>query len=157
MPAVRDYLNERKIPQLFVATGAATFSDPEHFHWTIGLQPNYQTEARIFAKHILKTKPDAKIGVLYPERRLRQGLRDRRCTTGSAPIMPGVIIKELSYETSEPTVDSAGRLAAGCGRRRVRDRRDAEIRRAGDPQELRSRLERDVATSPTSRSRSAPS
>ncbi len=102
--AVRDYLNERKIPQLFVATGAATFSDPEHFHWTIGLQPNYQTEASIFAKHILKTKPDAKIGVLFQNDGfgkdyvigLRDGLGDHA----------GLIIKTLSYETSEPTVDS---------------------------------------------------
>ena len=63
--AIRQYLNDNKVPQLFVATGAAMFSDPKHFPWTMGWQPNYQTEAKIFAKHILKTKPDAKIGVLY--------------------------------------------------------------------------------------------
>src|SRR5271169_5660816 len=59
--AIRSYCNDNKIPQLFVATGAATFNDPKNFPWTIGgLLPNYQTEARIFAKHILKNKPDAK-------------------------------------------------------------------------------------------------
>ena len=63
--AIRQYLNDNKIPQLFVATGAAMFSDPKHFPWTIGYQPNYQTEAKIFGKHILQSKPDAKIGVLY--------------------------------------------------------------------------------------------
>ena len=63
--AIRQYLNDNKVPQLFVATGAAMFSDPAHFPWTMGWQPNYQTEAKIFAKHILKTKLDAKIAVLY--------------------------------------------------------------------------------------------
>src|SRR5277367_4082558 len=63
--AIRQYLNDNKIPQLFVATGASMFSDPAHFPWTMGWQPNYQTEAKIFAKHILKTKQDAKIAVLY--------------------------------------------------------------------------------------------
>ena len=59
------YLNENKVPQLFVATGAAMWDDPKNFPWTMGWQPNYQTEARIYGKHILATKPDAKIGVLY--------------------------------------------------------------------------------------------
>src|SRR5271154_3881472 len=56
--AIRQYLNDNKIPQLFVATGASTFSDPKHFPWTMGWQPNYQTEARIFGKRIVATKPD---------------------------------------------------------------------------------------------------
>src|SRR5450631_3666299 len=63
--AVRQYLNDNQVPQLFVATGASMFADPEHFPWTMGWQPNYQTEATIFGKHILATKPDAKIGILY--------------------------------------------------------------------------------------------
>src|SRR6516162_3595608 len=63
--AIRQYLNDNKIPQLFVATGAAIFADPQHFPWTIGWQPNYVTEAKIFAQHILKTKADAKIAILY--------------------------------------------------------------------------------------------
>ena len=59
--AIRFYLNDNKVPQLFVATGAAMFGDPQHYPWTMGAVPSYQTEAHIFAKHILKTKPDAKI------------------------------------------------------------------------------------------------
>src|SRR3984957_6915064 len=59
--AIRQYLNDNKVPQVFVATGASMFADPQHFPWTIGYNPNYQTEARIYAKHILATKPDAKI------------------------------------------------------------------------------------------------
>src|SRR5450432_3511309 len=62
--AIRQYLNDNNVPQLFVSTGASVFSDPEHFPWTIGFNPNYQTEAHIYAKDILATKPNAKIGVL---------------------------------------------------------------------------------------------
>ncbi len=57
--AIRQYLNDQKIPQLFVATGASLFADPEHYKWTVGYNPNYVSEARIYAKHILKTKPNA--------------------------------------------------------------------------------------------------
>ena len=63
--AIRPYLNENKVPQLFVSTGASMWADPEHFPWTIGFNPNYQTEAKIYGINILKTSPDAKIGVLY--------------------------------------------------------------------------------------------
>ncbi|HTR12884.1 MAG TPA: ABC transporter substrate-binding protein [Roseiarcus sp.] len=102
--AIRPYCNDNKIPQLFVATGAAMFSDPKHFPWTMGWQPNYQTEAKIFAQHILSTKPDAKIAALYQNDAfgkdyligLKEGLGDHA----------GMIIKEATYETSEPTVDS---------------------------------------------------
>jgi branched-chain amino acid transport system substrate-binding protein len=102
--AIRTYLTENKIPQLFIATGAAMWSDPKNFPWTIGWQPNYQTEAHIFGKAILATKPDAKIGVLYQNDAfgkdyligVKAGLGDKA----------GLIIKEASYEVSEPTVDS---------------------------------------------------
>jgi branched-chain amino acid transport system substrate-binding protein len=112
--AIRQYLNDNKIPQLFVATGAAVFSDPEHFPWTIGFQPNYQTEARIFGRHILKTKPDAKIGVLYQNDGFGKdyivGLR-----AGLGPEHTAMIVKEVSYETSEPTVDSQVTTLQGTG------------------------------------------
>jgi len=112
--AVRQYLNDNKIPQLFVATGAAMFSDPEHFHWTIGYQPNYQTEAKIFAKHILQSKPDAKIGVLYKNDGFGKdyliGLKD-----GLGAAQAGMVVKEVSYETSEPTVDSQIVTLQGSG------------------------------------------
>src|SRR5579864_1536207 len=63
--AIQKYLNDRKVPQLFVATGASKWGDPQHFPWTIGWQPDYRTEARIYAKYLLKTKPNAKIAILY--------------------------------------------------------------------------------------------
>ncbi len=112
--AIRQYLNDNKVPQLFVATGAATFSDPKHFPWTIGWQPNYQTEARIFAQHILKTKPDAKIGVLYQNdgfgKDYLMGLKD-----GLGADHAGMVIKEASYETTEPTIDSQVVTLQGSG------------------------------------------
>ncbi len=112
--AIRQYLNDNKIPQLFVATGAATFSDPKHFPWTMGWQPNYQTEAKIFAQHILKTKPDAKIGVLYQNDGFGKdyliGLKD-----GLGADHAGMVIKEASYETTEPTIDSQVVTLQGSG------------------------------------------
>src|SRR5271165_7244007 len=63
--AIRQYLNDNKVPQLFVATGANMFADPERYPWTIGYNPSYETEARIYGKHILATKPDGKIAVLF--------------------------------------------------------------------------------------------
>ena len=112
--ATRDYLNQNGIPQLYVATGAAAFSDPEHFKWTVGFQPNYQTEASIFAKHILSTKPDAKIAVLYQNdgfgKDYLTGLK-----AGLGPDHVGMVIKEASYETSEPTVDSQVAGLQGSG------------------------------------------
>ncbi len=103
--AIRQYLNDNKVPQLFVSTGAAMFSDPQHFPWTIGFNPNYQTEAKIYGKHILATKPDAKIGVLYQNDGFGKdyliGLKEALGADHA-----GMLIKEASYETSEPTVDS---------------------------------------------------
>jgi branched-chain amino acid transport system substrate-binding protein len=73
---VQKYHNAKKVPQLFLATGASKWNDPKEFPWTMGFQPSYRVEARIFAKYILKNKPDAKVAVLR-QRRLRQGLRRR--------------------------------------------------------------------------------
>ena len=112
--AIRPYCNENKVPQLFVATGAATFSDPKQFHWTMGWQPNYQTEAKIFAQHILKTKPDAKIGILYQNDDFGKdyliGLKE-----GLGSDHAGMVMKEVSYEVSEPTVDSQIVTLQGSG------------------------------------------
>jgi len=112
--AIRQYLNDNKIPQLFVATGAAIFADPQHFPWTIGWQPSYVTEAKIFAKHILKTKPDAKIAILYANdgfgKEYLAGLKE-----GLGADHAGMLIKEASYENSEPTVDSQVVTLQGSG------------------------------------------
>ena len=112
--AIRDYCNQNKVPQLFVSTGASVFSDPEHFKYTIGFNPNYRTEARIYAKHILATKPQAKIAVLFQNdgfgKDYLAGLKD--VLTGAQADM---IVKEASYETSEPTIDSQVVTLCGSG------------------------------------------
>src|SRR6266550_1965030 len=89
--AIQKYMNSKKVPQLFVATGATKWNDPKDFPWTMGWQPSYQSEAHIYAKYLLKEKPDAKIGVLY-----------QNDDFGSKASM---ITAEESYETSEPSID----------------------------------------------------
>ncbi|MCD6675273.1 MAG: ABC transporter substrate-binding protein [Burkholderiaceae bacterium] len=103
--AIQKYMNAKKVPQLFVATGAAKWNDPQHFPWTMGWQPNYHTEGKIYAQHILKTKPDAKIGILYQNddfgkdyvSGVHEGLGDKA---------KSMIVSEVSYEVTDPTVDS---------------------------------------------------
>jgi branched-chain amino acid transport system substrate-binding protein len=112
--AIRQYCNDNKVPQLFVQSGAPMFADPVRFPWTIPGIPNYQTEARIYAKHILSTKPDAKIAVLYQNDDFGKGyLKGLRDVLG--PDRAGMIVKEVSYETSEPTVDSQVVTLQGSG------------------------------------------
>src|SRR5580693_3240601 len=102
--AIWHYMNQKKVPQLFVATGATKWADPKGHPWTIGWQPNYQSEGRIYAAYILKEKPDGKIGVLYQNddfgkdylKGVKDGLSDKA----------SMIIVEASYETTDPTVDS---------------------------------------------------
>jgi branched-chain amino acid transport system substrate-binding protein len=102
--AIQKYLNGKKVPQLFVATGATKWGDPEHFPWTIGWQPNYQTESKIYAAYILKNHPNAKIGVLYQNDDYgKDYLRGFKDGLGAKS---GMIVAELSYETSDPTIDS---------------------------------------------------
>src|SRR6201988_3273035 len=101
--AIEKYLNSRKVPQLFVATGASKWNDPKDFPWTMGWQPSYQSEAHIYAKFLLKQKPDARIGVLYQNddfgKDYLKGLKDGLGAKAS------MIVAEESYETSEPSVD----------------------------------------------------
>ena len=102
--AIQKYMNSKKVPQLFVATGATKWNDPQHFPWTMGWQPSYQSESRIYAKFLLKEKPDAKIAVLYQTddygkdylKGLKDGLGDKA----------SMIVAEESYELTEPTIDS---------------------------------------------------
>src|SRR5687767_3628466 len=102
--AIHKYMNMKKVPQMHVATGATKWNDPKGSPWTMGWQPNYQSEARIYAQHILKTKPNAKIAVLYQNddygkdylKGFHDGLGDKK----------GMIVKEVSYEVADPTVDS---------------------------------------------------
>jgi ABC-type branched-subunit amino acid transport system substrate-binding protein len=103
--AIQKYMNAKKVPQLFVATGATKWNDPKDFPWTMGWQPSYQSEARIYAKYLLKEKPDAKIAVLYQNddygKDYLKGLKDGLGSKASS-----MIVAEESYETTEPTVDN---------------------------------------------------
>jgi len=103
--AIHKYVNAQKVPHLFVATGATKWNDPKNFPWTMGFQPNYQTEGRIYAAYILKNFPDAKIGVLYQNddygKDYRKGLHD-----GLGEAAKKVIVLEQTYEVTDPTIDS---------------------------------------------------
>jgi branched-chain amino acid transport system substrate-binding protein len=101
--AIQKYMNTKKVPQLFVASGASKWNDPKNFPWTMGWQPSYQSEAHIYAKYILKEKPGGKIGVLYQNddfgKDYLKGLKDGLGAKAS------MIVAEESYETSEPSID----------------------------------------------------
>ena len=103
--AIHKYMNSKKVPQLFVATGATKWNDPKDFPWTMGWQPNYQSETQIYAKYILKNKPNAKIAVLYQNddygKDYLKGLKD-----GLGAKAASMIVAEESYETTEPTIDT---------------------------------------------------
>ena len=103
--AIHKYMNSKKVPQLFVATGATKWNDAKDFPWTMGWQPNYQSETQIYAKYLLKNKPDAKIAVLYQNddygKDYLKGLKD-----GLGAKAASMIIAEESFETTEPTIDS---------------------------------------------------
>ena len=103
--AIQKYMNAKKVPQLFVATGATKWNDPKDFPWTMGWQPNYQSESRIYAKYILKNVPNAKIAVLYQNddygKDYLKGFKD-----GLGAKAASMIVAEESYETTEPTIDS---------------------------------------------------
>ncbi len=101
--AIQKYMNAKKVPQLFVATGATKWNDPKNFPWTMGWQPNYQSEGHIYAQYLLKNHPNGKVGILYQNddygkdyvKGLKDGLNGKM-----------QIVAELPYETSDPTVDS---------------------------------------------------
>jgi branched-chain amino acid transport system substrate-binding protein len=104
--AIQKYMNSKKVPQLFVATGATKWNDPKEFPWTMGWQPNYQSESRIYAKYILKEMPNAKIAILYQNddygKDYVKGLKDGLGTKAAS-----MIVAEESYETTQPTIDSS--------------------------------------------------
>ncbi|WP_342709047.1 ABC transporter substrate-binding protein [Bradyrhizobium sp. B124] len=103
--AIQKYMNSKKVPQLFVATGATKWNDPKDLPWTMGWQPNYQSETQIYAKYILKNMPNAKIAVLYQNddygKDYLKGLKD-----GLGQKAASMIVAEESFETSQPTIDS---------------------------------------------------
>jgi branched-chain amino acid transport system substrate-binding protein len=104
--AIQKYMNSKKVPQLFVATGATKWNDPKDFPWTMGWQPSYQSESHIYAKYILKNYPNARIAVLYQNddygkdylKGLKDGLGDKAAS---------MVIAEEAYEVTQPTIDSS--------------------------------------------------
>ena len=112
--AIQGYLNDNKVPQLFVATGADKWNDPKNHPWTMGWQPSYRVEARIYARYILKNLPDAKIAVLYQNDDFGKdyliGLRE-----GLGAKADKMIVATQSYETTDPTVDSQVASLQGSG------------------------------------------
>ena len=120
--AIWHYMNEKKVPQLFVATGATKWDDPKGHPWTIGWQPNYQSEGRIYAAYILKDKPDGKIGVLYQNddfgKDYLKGVKD-----GLGDKAKSMVIVEASLRDDRPDRQFAGRRHEGQGRRCLRQLR----------------------------------
>jgi len=112
--AIHEYMNTRKVPQLFVATGASKWGDPRHFPWTMGWQPSFQFEARVYARYVLQNKPDAKIGILYQNddygkdylKGFKDGLGDKAAK---------MIVAEVSYEVTDASVDSQIVTLQGSG------------------------------------------
>src|SRR3978361_1766370 len=111
--AVQKYLNSKKVPQLFSATGASKFTDPKNFPWTMGFNPNYFVEGRIYGQYVLKNYPNAKIGILYQNDDLgKDYLNGMKAGLGDKASK--MIVGESSYEVADPTIDS-----------QIRQRRDA--------------------------------
>jgi branched-chain amino acid transport system substrate-binding protein len=103
--AIHKYMNQQKVPHLFVATGATKWGDPQNFPWTMGWQPNYQVEGKIYAQYVLKNVPDAKIGILYQNddygKDYVKGLKD-----GLGDAAKKLIVMEQTHEVTDPTIDS---------------------------------------------------
>jgi len=101
--AIQKYMNAKKVPQLFVASGASKWDDPKNFPWTMGWQPSYQSEARIYARYLMKEKPDARIAILFQNddfgKDFVKGLK------GGLGAKSSMIAAEESYETTEPSID----------------------------------------------------
>ena len=103
--AVQKYLNAKKVPQLFAATGASRFTDPKNFPWTMGFNPNYFVEGRIYGQYIIKNHPNAKIGILYQNDDLGKDYLNG-IKAGLGDKASSMILVEVSYEPTDPTIDS---------------------------------------------------
>ncbi len=103
--AIQRYMNQRKVPQLFVATGADKWGDPEHFPWTMGWAPSYRTEAQVYGKYILKNAPTAKVALIYQNddfgKDYLTGLKDAFGANYGK-----MVVKEITYEVTDATIDS---------------------------------------------------
>ena len=112
--AIHKYMNTKKVPHLFLATGASKWNDPKNFPWTMGFNPNYHSEGKLYAQEILRTKPNAKVAVLFQNddygKDYLQGFKD-----GLGPKAKAMIVAEASYEVTDPTVDSQIVTLQGSG------------------------------------------
>jgi branched-chain amino acid transport system substrate-binding protein len=103
--AIHTYMNQKKVPHIFINTGAGKWNDPKNFPWTMGWAPTYPLEGRVFVEHILRTKPNAKIGILFQNddfgKDYVRGVRERLGDKGKS-----MIVAEVSYEVTDPTVDT---------------------------------------------------
>jgi branched-chain amino acid transport system substrate-binding protein len=103
--AIQKYMNQRKVPQLFIATGADKWADPEHFPWTMGWAPSYRTEAQVYGKYILKNAPNAKVALIYQNddfgKDYQTGLKDVFGANYNK-----IVVKEITYEVTDATIDS---------------------------------------------------
>ena len=152
--AIQKYMNTKKVPQLFVATGATKWNDPKEFPWTMGWQPNYQSETRIYAKYILKEYPERQDRRAVSERRLRQGLPEgpegRARRQGGLDDRRRGKLRDLRADHRHPY-----RQAESDRRRRLLQHHHAEIRGAGDQEDGRRSSGSRCTSSTTSRPRSA--
>ena len=143
--AIHKYMNQQKVPHLFVATGATKWNDPKNFPWTMGFQPNYQTEGRIYAAYVLKNMPDAKVGILYQNddygkdylKGFEDGLGDAAKKTDRA---------EAELRGDGPHDRLADREPEEQRRQRVLQHHDPEVRGAGHQEGPRHRLEADCTS-----------
>ena len=138
--AIHKYVNQQKVPHLFVATGATKWNDPKNFPWTMGYQPNYQTEGRVYAAYILKNFPDAKIGILYQNddygKDYLKGFED-----GLGEAAKKLIVMKQSLRGDRSHDRLADRQPEEQRRQRLLQHHDPEVRRAGDQEGARHRLE----------------
>ena len=137
--AIHKYMNEKKVPQLFVATGASKWGNPKEFPWTMGWQPDYVTEAIIYAKHILANVKDAKIGVLMQNDDYgKDYFNGFKAGLGKDA---DKIVQLATYEVTDPDRRQPDDPAQELRRQRVLQHHDAEVRRAGHQEGGRDRLE----------------
>jgi len=112
--AIHKYVNAKKVPHLLLATGATKWADPKNYPWTLGFNLSYQAEGQIYAKYLLKNKPNAKVAVLYQNddfgKDVLKGVKDGLGTAGAK-----LIVAEASYEVTDPTVDSQILTLQGSG------------------------------------------
>ena len=112
--AIHKYMNAKKVPHMFLATGASKWNDPQHFPWTIGFNPNYHSEGKLYAQNILATKPNAKIAVLFQNddygKDYFNGFKE-----GLGAKAASMIVAQASYEVTDPTIDSQIVTLKGSG------------------------------------------